>query len=148
MSVFPCRVVWCSLLSKKEKKHKKKKKVFKVRGKKEYSALFEGTGLDKDAKVRRRVSKLAKRALKKRSKGSSSTDSDESMGELGEEGFSKRAPGHSSQQKAGPGALAYHALRQMRRQMLQTMGHQDDESAILQPVGLNFIDKLEFSALV
>lgn len=45
--------------SKKKKKHKKRKKPFKVQGRKEFVALFGGTGLDKDPKVRRKVSKLA-----------------------------------------------------------------------------------------
>ncbi|CAK8995495.1 unnamed protein product [Durusdinium trenchii] len=79
---------------KKRTKKKKKKKSFKVTGKKDYGSLFAGTGLDKDAKTRKKVSRLARRALKKKSKGFSSTDSGESTGELGAAaGARRRADG-------------------------------------------------------
>ena len=99
--------------SRKKKKHKKKRKIFKVKGKKDYGSLFDGTGLDKDAKIRRKVSKLAKKALKKRSKGSSSTDSDESMGELAEEeldGLFQESARTQLAAKVGPGALGPESL--------------------------------------
>ena len=52
---------------------KKKKKAFRPAGKKEHAALYKGTGLDQDARTRKKVSRLARRAMKKKSKSSSST---------------------------------------------------------------------------
>ena len=56
--------------SRKKKKRKKKKKSFKVKGRKEYGTLFGGTGLDQDPKTRKKVSRLARKAVKKKGKGS------------------------------------------------------------------------------
>ena len=126
---------------KKRKRKKKKKKVFKVGGKKDYGALFAGTGLDKDAKTRKKVSRLARRALKRKSRGSSSTDSEGSSGELMEDEMEELFQESARTQlaaKRGPGALAFHAMKQMRKQMLQSMGQEELENVPLQPVGLQF----------
>ena len=126
---------------KKKKRKKKKKKSFKVGGKQEYGALFAGTGLDKDSRTRKKVSRLARRALKKKSRGSSSTDSDGCSGELMEDELEELFQESARTQlaaKRGPGALAFHAMKQMRKQMLQTMGQEEEENTPLQPVGLQF----------
>lgn len=63
------------------------------------------------------------------------------MGELGEEDleglFQESARTHLAA-KVGPGALAYHAIRQMRKQMLQTVGQEEEETTPIQPVRLQF----------
>ena len=122
-----------------KKKKKKKKRSFKPSGKKEHSALYKGTGLDQDARVRKKVSRLARRAMKKRSKSSSSsgtsstTEAADGMEDLFQE--SQRTQLAS---KAGPGALAYHAIRQMRKQMLQEQGQEGLGTSPVAAVGLQF----------
>ena len=122
-----------------EVRKKKKKRAFKPAGKKEHAALYKGTGLDQDARTRKKVSRLARRAMKRRSKSSSSSGAS-SISEAAEgmEDLFQESQRTQLAAKAGPGALAYHAIRQMRNQMLQEQGHETAEGAMVGPVGLQF----------
>ena len=126
---------------KKKKKKRKKRKPFRVIGKKDYNQLFQSTGLDRDVKVRKKVAKLARKAMRKRSKDSSEDSSSSSTKE--EDGEDMETLFQESQKtqlaaKAGPGSLTAHAVRQMRRQMLTTMGQELEENSPIQPVALQF----------
>ena len=118
---------------------KKKKKSFKPMGKKDYSALYKGTGLDQDARIRKKVSRLARRAMKKKSKSSSSSGtSSTSEAAEGLEDLFQESQRTQLASRAGPGALAYHAIRQMRKQMLQEQGQEGLEVNPVGAVGLQF----------
>lgn len=126
---------------KKRKKKKKKKKPFKVEGRKDYQLLFKTTGLDQDGKVRRRVARLARKAMKKRSKdssegGSSSSGTEEDAEEM--ETLFQESQRTQLAAKAGPGSLTAHAVRQMKRQMLTSMGQDFEEGGRIQPITLQF----------
>ena len=126
---------------KKRKKKKKKKKPFKVIAKKDYQRLFETTGLDKDVKIRKKVAKLARKAMRKKAKGSSEEDSATASKEDDAEEMETLFQESQRTQlaaKAGPGSLTAHAVRQMRRQMLTTMGQDIEENSPIQPVALQF----------
>eukprot|EP00913_Durusdinium_trenchii_P019544 g18372.t1 len=118
---------------------KKKKKSFKPSGKKDHAALYKGTGLDQDARIRKKISRLARRAMKKKSKSSSTTGtSSPSEAEEGMEDLFQESQRTQLASKAGPGALAYHAIRQMRKQMLQVQGQEGLEMSPVGAVGLQF----------
>ena len=118
---------------------KKKKKSFKPAGKKEHSALYKGTGLDQDARTRKKVSRLARRAMKKKSRSSSSTGTSSTSEAVdGMEDLIQESQRTQLASKAGPGALAYHAIRQMRKQMLQEQGQEGVEMSPVGAVGLQF----------
>lgn len=126
---------------KKRKKKKKKKKPFKVIAKKDYQRLFETTGLDKDVKIRKKVAKLVRKAMRKKAKGSSEEDSSSTSKEDDAEEMETLFQESQRTQlaaKAGPGSLTAHAVRQMRRQMLTTMGQDIEENSPIQPVALQF----------
>lgn len=61
--------------SKKGKKRKRKRKAFRMEPKNPYDSLFKNSGLDKDPKIRRKVARIAKRAMKRKGRGSTSSGS-------------------------------------------------------------------------
>ena len=61
----------------------KKRRVFKMEPKKPFSAVFEKTGLDKNPKIRRKVARIARKVMKKKGRGSSSSGSVEESGDEG-----------------------------------------------------------------
>ena len=126
--------------SKKEKK-KKKKKPFRMTAKKDYNALFQGSGLDKDAKVRRKVARIARRAMRKRSRGSSSSASSEDSSEekeaIQEELFEDSRKSYLAA-RAAPGALSAHSLKQMSKQLLLEMGELAEGEVQVNAIALRF----------
>ena len=105
--------------------------------KKSLSSLFGGTGLDPREKTRRRVSKKARMALKKKEKkdtssrsSGSSTSSDPSMAEEGAESVFQQSSKVRQVALGFPGALACQALAQMRSNLLAEIGSEDRPGSI------------------
>ena len=105
--------------------------------------LFKGTGLDSSERVRSRVFKLARRYVKKKAKKSSSSSRSSSGSSQGapyeEEGDTVFQQAVKVRQIADsyPGVLAAQALGQMRSNLLQTLG-EDDQAAAGQAVAVQY----------
>eukprot|EP00435_Cladocopium_sp_Y103_P057648 s184_g19.t3 len=104
----------------------------KAAAKKQPMSLFSGTGLDPREKVRRKVSKKARRALtrkgKKEDSSRSSRSSSSSVTSLAEEGDESVFQQSSKVRMVAigyPGALATQALAQMRSNLLLEIGAED-----------------------
>eukprot|EP00438_Fugacium_kawagutii_P016688 Skav223982 [mRNA] locus=scaffold1107:399841:401238:- [translate_table: standard] len=145
--------------SKKKKKKKDKKKKSsrssssegrglrsgrrcKAAGIKKAQTLFEGTGLDASEKVRNRVTRLARKAMKKKgslgsdSSASSSSSSNEMM-EEGEENLFVQSSSVKLISDQFPGALASQGLNHMRSVLFQETG-QEDQPGSLRPACLAY----------
>lgn len=131
---------------KKVRKEKKKSKKTKVGGKtlakKEAAALYAGTGLDPDSRVRRRVRRKVRRKLKKtRSSSSSSsrTTSSTSSGEVDEQILEDR----SKVQKLaewGPGVLTAGSLQHMKSFVMQASGSTwEVDQEVLPPIMSQYV---------
>lgn len=117
----------------------------KQSGTKKISALYAGTGLDPQEKVRRRVAKRAKRYLAKKAEkveaSSSSSSSNSSSSSTTMEVVNEHETVFSQASKVRrifdgfPGALGASALTDMRRAILQELGEEDVAGA-LKPVAL------------
>ena len=118
----------------KKKKKKKKKKKDKEKAKKKYGGrtrarkkagdLYQGTGLDPDPKIRRKVMKMVKKRLKKdksESSGSGGSSTTSSEVEIGEDILDDRSKVHRIS-VLGPGCLAASAIEQMKLHLLQANG--------------------------
>ena len=110
----------------KKKKRKKKSKRFRVQGKKDLKKIFEFTGLDPSLRVRRRVMRLARRAMRNRSRedseGSSCSSTEgSSTEEAGQHLFEET---HKIRKAAtrGPGALTAFTISSMSKSLLTQQG--------------------------
>ena len=112
--------------TKKKKKEKKEKKKIggKAIAKKNPKDLYQGTGLDPDHKVRKKLTKKVKRLLKKAkdsSSGGSGDSSDTSEEDLDEEVLEDRSKMKRISQ-LGPGLLAAQSLKAMGEFVVQASG--------------------------
>lgn len=132
---------------KKEKKEKKKKKEkkeerraegskegrpqtaggrFLLKGQKELSAVFGGTGLDPSPAVRRRIRRKARKAARRSSRrssstsGSSSSSSEES--DMSQEGLFPETKKVKGMAKRSPGALSNQTIEEMKESLLTMSG--------------------------
>lgn len=118
---------------KKERKNKKPRIGGKAIAKKELKALFSGTGLDPDPKVRRRVKRKTRKKLKK-GKGSDSSSSRTSTSSTSEEIEEELLEDRSKVQKVAemsPGLLAAASVHNMKVFVVQASGatwSQDQDS--------------------
>ena len=109
---------------KKEKREKRKKIGGKAIARKEPAALFAGTGLDPDPKVRRRLKRRIKRRLKK-AKDSSSSSAGSSSTSTSEDVEEEILEDRSKVQKIAemsPGTLAAASVQSMKTFVLQASG--------------------------
>ena len=109
---------------KKERRERLKKIGGKAVAKKHPQDLFGGTGLDPDAKIRRRVKKKAKRKLKK-SKTSSSSSSQSSSSSSSVDGSRGLLEDRNKVQRlaeVAPGVLTEESLQYMKGYVLQASG--------------------------
>ena len=111
---------------------------------KSLEALFSGTGLDPKEKVRRRVMRLAKKAVKKKSKDKSSTDSNSSSTQESPTGLEDMETalfeGENRVQRVAdlcPGALSAQALASMKGSLLQEIGAENSKGE-LKPIALMY----------
>ena len=116
----------------------KKKTSIRAMARKSLKSVFEGTGMDPNPKVRKKITAKASRRAKKKKKsssGSSSTESssestDEESGELFEETQKVRKIG-----RFAPGALTTAGCREMASNLLNSSGGIWDQSeGALQPI--------------
>lgn len=110
--------------AKKERRERLKKIGGKAVAKKHPQDLFGGTGLDPDAKIRRRVKKKAKRKLKK-SKTSSSSSSQSSSSSSSVDGSLGLLEDRNKVQRlaeVAPGVLTEESLQYMKGYVLQASG--------------------------
>ena len=134
---------------KKEKKRKKKEEAesetdeikvdgsnAKGAGVKRVKALFSGTGLDPKEKIRNKVTKKARRYVKKKAAHSSSSSSGKSgsKSEASETGEAATLFGESSSVKDTaknyPGVLTSQTLEQMRQGLIQEIGMEDTSGKV------------------
>lgn len=109
---------------KKEKKEKKQKIGGKSVARKELPALYAGTGLDPDPRVRRRLKKRVRKKLKK-VKESSTSESGSSSTSVSEEAEQELLEDRSKVQKLAemaPGLLAAASVQSMKTYVLQASG--------------------------
>ena len=110
---------------KKGKKKKKKGKAWKVEGKKDLKQLFQHTGLDPDASIRRAVMKKARKGMQKKkddSEASTGSSSGESRSaSAGEELFEDSHRIRRAAMK-GPGALSCQTIQNMSKYLLTAQG--------------------------
>ena len=116
----------------KKKKKKKKSKRFRVQGKKDLKKVFEFTGLDPSLKSRKRVMRLARRAMKNRNKedsessscsGTDGSSTEEAVQHLFEETHKIRRAA-----TRGPGALTAYTVSSMSKSLLTQQGLPIEES--------------------
>lgn len=117
----------------------------KAAAKKSPAALFSGTGLDTKERVRRRVSKRARQALRKKNKKDSSDNSEgttsssgSSHPDEGDEGVFQQSSKVKKLVFVGyPGVLAAQALSQMRTNLLAELGT-EEASGKLRPCAVAY----------
>ena len=104
----------------------------KKAAKKKPAELFAGTGLDPKEKVRRKVTRRARRCVKKKSKKEDSSDSSGSTGssngtptDFDEESVFEQASKVRVVAANYPGMLACQTLAQMRQMLLSEIGNED-----------------------
>ena len=116
----------------------KKKMSIRAMARKSLKSVFEGTGMDPNPKVRRKITAKASRRAKKKKKSSSESSSteassestDEESGELFEETQKVRKIG-----RFAPGALTTAGCREMASNLLNSTGGIWDQSeGALQPI--------------
>lgn len=99
-------------------------------------SLFQGTGMDPSEKVRNKVSRMAKRYVRKKGKKSSSgSDSDRASSQAvspDEEGDSvfQQAARVRGIAEAYPGVLSCQAISQMRSNLLQGLGEEEKGAGV------------------
>lgn len=129
---------------KERKKKKKEKKVerkaegskegrpqtaggrFLLKGQKELSAVFGGTGLDPSPAVRRRIRRKARKAARRSSRKSSSTSGSSSSSseetDMSQEGLFPETKKVKGMAKRSPGALSNQTIEEMKESLLTMSG--------------------------
>ena len=116
----------------------------KQAARKSLSALFRGTGLDPKEKIRSKVAKKARAAVKRKSRRDETTESSGSSGssdQVGAEALEESVFQQASKVRVVasgyPGALASQTLAQMRSVLLSELGT-DDKPGVLKPCALAY----------
>ena len=131
---------------KRSRSKKKKKKSQKMGGRtvarKDPKHLYGGTGLDPEAKLRRKLQKKIKKKLKKSrnsSSGTSRSSSSSSTGEMDEEILEDRSKVQKLAELA-PGILTAASIQQMKAYVLQASGSTwEADSEIIPPIMSQYV---------